>query len=298
MLKPAYSTVACPEWTLEQAAKAAGEWGWAGLELRTFGSGATQFACEPFLTATEKTRRILAAAGVAPLCLATSVRVDEKIYPPAIGRVITDMERSVRQAKRAVDLAAQIECPFVRVFGFEASERGGRKSAIERIAWRLSMALDHCRNTGVRLVLENGGSFCTATDLMEIMDKVDHPLLGAAYSMPVAHAAGENAVGGINVLGERLLIAKIRDIERGRPCPLGLGGVPCGEFVRSLASAGFDGPLVYEWDRAWLEGLDAPERVLPEAVKTIYRWVGEASGRSHPATGTMPVRRAAPVLPA
>ena len=90
MFKPAFSTVACPEWTLDRAARAAAEWGYEGLELRTFGHGSTHLACDPALTSAEKVRKVLDDAGVAPFSLASGVRFDEPIRPPVIGRVLSD----------------------------------------------------------------------------------------------------------------------------------------------------------------------------------------------------------------
>ncbi len=40
-MKPAFSTVACPEWTLEDVAEFAGRSGYQGVELRTFGHSST-----------------------------------------------------------------------------------------------------------------------------------------------------------------------------------------------------------------------------------------------------------------
>ncbi|MFM9995621.1 MAG: sugar phosphate isomerase/epimerase family protein [Phycisphaerales bacterium] len=274
MFRTAFSTVACPDWTLERAATAAAEWGYDGVELRTFGYGSADLACDPALTAGPKVRRVFSERGVQTACLATGVRFDEPITPPVIGRVIRDTEKSVRQGKAAVDLAAQIECPYVRVFGFEFPRGERRKTAVARIEERLRMVLDGARHTGVKVVLENGGSFPRAADLADVIDRIASPLLGAAYSAPVAFAAGEDPAEGARELGGRLWVAKLKDYSGGVPCPLGQGDVPCAAFVRSLAERGFAGWLVCEWDRLWLPDLVPAEAVLPSAVKRVYEWAG------------------------
>ena len=226
-MKPAFSTVACPEWTFAKLAEHAERWGFLGCELRTFGYGATQFACDPALTAPAKVRSLLGRAGVEIASLGTSIRYDEPISPPVIGHLTSDTERSVRETKGALDLAVQLECPLVRVFGFELHGSERRKSALDRIAGRLVKAADYARNSGVSLMIENGGSFPTATSLAEVLDAVNSPLLTAAYSVPVAALAGESAAAGINVLGERLACVKLRDFKSGRPCALGAYGGFC-----------------------------------------------------------------------
>jgi sugar phosphate isomerase/epimerase len=275
MFKPAFSTVACPEWTLERAARAAAEWGYEGLEFRTFGHGSSQVACDPALTAAAKVRRMLEDVGVSACCLATGVRFDEPIRPPIIGRVIRDNEKSVRAAKAMIDLAAQIEAPLVRVFGFEFPASEPRRKAIARIVERLRLVVDGARNTGVKVVIENGGSFPRGADVAELIAAVGgSPLLGASYSAAVAYAAAEMPADGVRALGDRLWVAKIKDFRHGRACPLGTGEVPCARFVAALTESGFAGPLVYEWDRLWLPDLAPAETILPQAVQTMYAWGG------------------------
>jgi sugar phosphate isomerase/epimerase len=274
MFRTAFSTVACPEWTLDRVARAAADYGYDAVELRTFGSGSTQFACDPALTAPEKIRRLFAQTGASIGSLATSVAFDAPINPPVIGRV-ADTELSVRRAKFAIDLAAAIGCPFVRVFGFEISRREKRAGAIARIRQRLALAADAARNLGVRLVIENGGSFPRAADLLELITAAGSPLVGAAYSNAVAAAAGEDPADGATQLGQFLWVAKLRDRDAdGRLCPVGDGTLRCRDFVRFLAGSAFRGPLVVEWDRAWLPDLESPDAVLPRSLRRIYEWSG------------------------
>ena len=271
MLRIAFSTVATPDWPLDRVLAYAEDLEFDALELRTFGSDSKRFACDPALTDEAKIRRLAGSHGVSICSLATGLAFDQKVHPPVIGRVIGDFERPLRDAKRAINLAAQVDCPYVRVFGFQTQAGEKRSACLERIVGRLLQVLDAARNTGVRIVLENGGSFNTAIDLAEIMDMADHPLLGASYSGAVAHAAGEEPVNGVNVLGDRLWVAKIKDHdENGRPCRLGEGVVGCEPFVRSLAGTG--AWKVFEWDRAWIDGLADPENVLPEAADRIVSW--------------------------
>lgn len=277
-MKPTFSTVACLDWTLDRIIDLAAAAGYLGVELRTFGHGSTACACDPALTDAAKFRAMLDRSGAEPLCLATSIRLDHPHPTGPLNKALGDLEQSVRQCKYAIDLAAELHCPFVRVFGFEIGAHENRAAALERIMERLAKGLDHARNTGVRLVLENGGSFNTSAQLAEILDMADSPLLGAAYNVAVAHAAGEDALQGLNVLGDRLLVAKLRDFSHGLPCPLGQGEMPTRTVVEALARTGFTGPLVFEYDRAWfphLAGPDAdPTSILHDAARTMYQWMG------------------------
>ncbi len=284
-MKTAFSTVACPEWTLDQVFDFAAHLEFDGVELRTLGPASTDLACDPALTDPEKTRRMAARAGLATPCLATSARFDSPIRPPVVGRVLGEMMRPARLAQREVELADHLGCGFVRVFGFERplGERAG--SCIERIADRLRAVADTGRARGVRIVVENGGSFPTAADLMALIDRVGNPMLGATYSVAVGHAAGEQPRDAIHTLGDRLWIAKVKDLAGGRPCALGRGEVPCRAAVETLADRGFGGWVVYEWDRLWIGDLEPAEQALHAADETLHTWIGAARGAGGGAAG-------------
>ncbi|MGE3107287.1 MAG: sugar phosphate isomerase/epimerase family protein [Phycisphaerales bacterium] len=275
MIRPAFSTVACPDWTLDRVASTALDMGFECVELRTFGPASTRIACDPFLTGDVKIREMFAARGIEIAGLGTSVSFDEPISPSILGFAFGDTERTVRAAKQAIDLAAVIEAPLVRVFGFDVPRRETRTSAMSRIVQRLSMALDHARNTGVKVVIENGGAFSSADQLAELLDRVRHPLLGVCYSVAVGAAAGDSPERALACLAgtERVLSMRVKDFRDDEPCALGEGRVPNEAFVRAFARAGFSGPVIFEWDRLWMPRLAPAQTVLARAARTMFSWM-------------------------
>lgn len=282
MLKPTLSTVACPEASLREVADLAERFGFEAVELRTFGTDSRKFACDPAMSSEDKTRELFRTRGVEILSLATSCRFDATIFPPVIGHVIMDTERSVREAKSAVDLAIQLGCPYVRVFGFEIASREQPKAANARIAERLRKVCDHADKTGTKIAVENGGSFETATQLRDLIDQVGHPLLGASYSVATGFAAGDHPAAAVAALGSRLWIARVKDLRKGVPVALGEGEVPCAEFVSDLASAKFAGPLVYEWDRAWMPQLAPASEALEGVASKLVGWAKGSAAKPRP----------------
>lgn len=277
MIEIAMSTVACPELTIQHAIELAERTGFDGIEFRTGGVRATRLACDPFLTDEAKTRGELESEGIKALCLATATTFDQPIDPPVLGR-LRDNEPMIREAKRSIDLAAQLECPFVRVFGFQKTERESYKSVLKRVAGRLHYACDHCRNTGTYLAIENGGTFSSAEQLAELVDKVDSPFIRASYDVAIGADAGDEPAQAIAALGSRLGLIRVRDNDENGPVMLGTGVRPGEAFVRTFAEAGFDGSIVYEWERLWFEGLRPADEVLPEAVRKLCDWAGLTAG--------------------
>lgn len=275
MIKPAFSTVACPTWTLARVASEAARTGFMAVELRTFGDGSRQFACEPALTDPAKTRRLMGEQGVEIVSIATGERFDKKVFPPVLGNALGDFEGPIRAAKRAIDLAVALECPLVRVFAYQASPGEKLSRAEARVSERLKKVVDHADRTGVKVMVENGGSWNTAEQILGLVEQVGSPLLGVCYNLAVGMSAGDSSRRALQTLQGKLLALRLMDWSQHQPVPLGMGDTPCAEAVKALASSGFAGPLVYEWNRAWMPGLDPAEHVLPGAAKTLYRWVSE-----------------------
>lgn len=281
MLKPAFSTVSCPHWTLREVANNADAFGYEAVELRTYGDDSSRSACDPALSSPEKIRETFGDHGVEIMCLATSQSFDRLFGPPVLGPALWDQEESVRRAQKAIDLAASLECPFVRVYGFRVAQSERRGVCLARIVERLRSVVDHADKTGVRVVLENGGSFATAKDIRELIEACDHPLLGACYGNAAAMLAGEDPVEGVRTLGAKLWVARVQDAEHPanasseqelRPCRLGAGKLHAAEFVGALRANGFSGPLVYEHNTVWQAGEEPVEALLPAAAKTMFAW--------------------------
>lgn len=278
MIEIAMSTLACPTRTLAEAVAIAEGAGCDAVELRTGGVRARELACDPFLSDETKTRGLFDVAGVKPACLATGVKFDTPVWPPVVG-FLFDNEPEVRAAKRAIDLAAQLECPLVRVFGFERQGRESYKAALKRITGRLQLACDHARNTGTMVVVENGGDFAGAEQIAELIGAVDSTLIGAAYDVAIGHLAGDTPERMTGALRGSLRLVRVKDRGAdGRPVQLGEGTQPVQAFVRHLAANRWSGTVVFEWEAAWFEGLAPIEEVLPGAVRRLCEWAGLTKG--------------------
>ncbi|MEM9558762.1 MAG: TIM barrel protein [Planctomycetota bacterium] len=281
-MKLAFSTVACPDWTLARVLESAAQWSFAGVELRTFGYGSTRTACDPALTGGDKVADLFEDAGIEPAGLATGITYDEPVFPPVIGRAIGDFEKSVRLTKSAVEIAQGASLPFVRVFPFEVQPGEARNRGLRRILERLDLAARTARHTGVRLLLENGGSFAKAQDLIEIIDTIASPWLAASYSVTAACAADEDPVEGLRALGRRCEVVRIGDVRDGAHVPLGDGLLPVGDVVRAMSASNSRQWIVHEWPRLWLPDLAPPEDVLPKTAERCYQWWGEGQGEGAP----------------
>lgn len=267
-IKLAFSTVACPEWTLEDVARKAQEMGYGGVELRTLGSGSSQLASDPALTTPGKAKAVLASFGVEPVCLSTSISLQH--------RTTSEQRATQIAAKRAIDLAIELGCPAVRMFAYDVDPGQSVDGAMRSIAHQAEPLVEKAGAAGVQLLFENAGSFSRAKQWWWLFNLIDHPMLGMMWNVANAAAAGESVAVSIPMLNHRIRIVKAKDLRVGEGSgftQLGDGTVGIDKLVKRLLGQGFDGYISVEWDRLWLPSLEPAETYLPEAAKRLKGWM-------------------------
>ncbi|MEM1423097.1 MAG: TIM barrel protein [Planctomycetota bacterium] len=271
MIRTAFSTTACPDWTLDRVARSAAEWGYAGVELRSFGGGGTELACEPALSDPEKVRAMFAGVGLRVASIATGVRFDTPVFPPVVGHILLDRDASIYEGRRFVELARATGASCTRVYAYGAPGRGTKRSLVRRIAERLRMVCDHGRHDAGHVVVENGGAFSSARDLMELVEAVDHPKLAVAYDMQAAVLAEDDVREGLALLDDLVRIVRVRDAVSDESRA----------FVESAAElVTNDAFVVLEHPVLWNDALAPAERVLAEAAPALTGWASGVGGRS------------------
>jgi sugar phosphate isomerase/epimerase len=267
-IKLAFSTVACPDWTIEKVAQQAAEMGYQGVELRTLGPGSSGLACDPALSDPAKVGQVLKSHGIEPVCLSTSLSLHHN-DPSSV-------KDSHLAVKHSLEMAAKIGCPAVRVFGHEAHQGASRNVAIQRIAQHAADLADTAGHLGVRLLFENGGSFAKAKEWWWLLNVVDHPMVGLCWNVANAAAAGEPSSVSVTMLNSRIQLAKVKDTRIGEGSgfvPLGEGTVGIEQFIKRLLGIGYEGYVSVEWDRLWLPSLDPAEEYLPDAHQRLKGWL-------------------------
>ncbi len=267
-IKFAFSTVACPDWTIEQVAKQAQQMGYTGVELRTLGPGGSGLASDPAQGNAGQIKSILQDHGVEPVCLSTSISVHH--------RTSTTMKDARWQIQRSLELASQIGCAAVRVFGHEVSPGESRPAAIDRMAHQVASLADTAAGLGVLLLLENAGSMAKAKEWWWLLNVVDHPMVGLCWNVANAAAAGEPPAVSVPMLNSRIRLAKVKDTRIGEGSgfvALGEGTVGVEPFIQRLMGVGYEGYVSVEWDRLWLPALEPAETYLPQAHETLTAWM-------------------------
>jgi len=175
-----------------------------------------------------------------------------------------------------MELASEIGCEAVRVFGGEVPAGENRQSVIGRIAGHVVEIADDAAKLGVQILFENTGNFAKAKEWWWLLNVVDHPMVGLCWNVANAAAAGEPANVSVPMLNSRIRLAKVKDTKVGDGSgfvPLGEGTVGVEQFVQRLLGIGYEGYLSVEWDRLWLPSLAPGSEYLPDAHKRLRGWL-------------------------
>jgi len=250
----AFSTLACPGWSLEEAVDAAGKLGYGGLELRLL-DGAILRAD---LDANDQRRvaRLMIETGVAVAAVDTSIRLS-----PAV---------DVAELRRYLALADSWAAPVVRVFPGQGTPDELRRGLelVARAAGGFHAAIG----------VETHDGYISAGVLGPLVSDLEGATVGVVWDMLHTHRAGEAPEAVLDHLGDRLLGVHIKDARPNREgewhlVPLGEGEVPVGAGIEQLARRGYAGWLVVEWEKMWHPELAEPAVALAHEMTELRRLV-------------------------
>lgn len=235
-MKLGVSTLGCPDWTLDEILTRLPGYGYEGVELRGLGPDLDLTQSPAFAaSAIEETRRRFADAGLVVCGLDTSCAFNDP--DPAA------QARNLEEGRRAIDLAAALGAPTVRVFGGSIGAEAERADAVKRVASALVTLGDYAASAGaVRVVLETHDAFSTGAQVAEVLRSAPHPQVKALWDLHHPFRQGEAPKETFDALGPYVEQAHVKDSKPGGTyCLLGVGDVPILEMLGLLKSGGYDG---------------------------------------------------------
>lgn len=257
----AFSTLACPSWSLERAVEAAQAHGYRGLELRLLDGETIEPGIDP--RARRRVRTVLEAAGLPVVAVDSSIRL-------AAGDAGTATD-----TRALLELAADWRSPLLRVFGGEGPQ------GLDGMARLLTAVAPHAERLGVAIAVETHDALSSAHTVADLLGRVESPAVGALWDVLHTCRLGEAPDEVTRLLAGRLLHVHVKD-GRPRPdeaawelVPLGEGEVPMPETLRALLEAGYRGWLSVEWEKKWHPEIAEPEVALPQHARAMAEMLGK-----------------------
>lgn len=271
-MKLAFSTLASPDWTWQEAIQAAQTLGYDGVEWRLVDNQTVSADFPP--ARSQEIKTAVAAAGLKTCALDTGISL---ATPPG-----PDRERNLREAAGMLHVAQQMGTDILRIFPGKYPESVSDEQAIAWVVEGLNYLIPHAQATGVRLALELHNSFdwnrkklrgtTTSSFVARVLEQVTAAEVGVQWDLGNPYHEGEMAKETwTNLPKERLIYVHVKDL---RPTDaggwqyvaMGMGTIPMVDIISWLKAAGFDGWLSFEWEKKWHPELAGPEEALPQYI--------------------------------
>ena len=272
----AFSTLACPDWSMQTILEKAVEFGYEGIEWR----GGPQGHVQPGMPAWKKEdlRKMSDDAKLAAVAITT--------YTSFVSPLAEDRKSNVDKLRRYSDLAAELGAPFVRVFlGELPADTDLDDGIFETISGCLSIASAYAATVGVKIAVEPHDDFTRSSVVAPIFDRDRSDSdLRVIWDVGNAFAASEEPAEGFNVLKDRLAYVQVKDGKWNGSiwelCTVGDGDVPLARAFELLSDYGYEGAISVEWEYAWHHELDPPEVALPAALRTVRKLLSTVRSES------------------
>lgn len=263
-----FSTLGCPDWSLETILNAAVDNGYNGIELRGIQrqldlTKSPEFNCKENILTTlklfkDKKLKIVALGASAEMHHADAAQ----------------RKKNLDEAKSFIHLAHQLSCPYIRVFPNSIPKDQERNETIDLIVKGLQELGDYARGTGVTVLMETHGDILQSEDIEKIMRSANHPNVGLVWDIvnmwsvtrePVAEVYGR--------LKKYIRHTHIKDMKfvngNEQHAFVGRGDTPIFEAIDILANDRYMGYYSFEWEKFWSPKIEEPEVAIPDYAKVL-----------------------------
>jgi len=266
--KLSFSTLGCPDWTLRQSIDFASKHGFSGLELRGIGKEMDLTKCEEFATVEARSRSMkwmkennLSFSDLGSSC---NLHIQDKL----------ERMNNIDEGKRYIDLAAQIQCPHIRVFPNNLPKDQEKSRTIDLISEGLHELARHAEGSKVTVLMETHGDLIWADDILKVMQQATHP--HAALVWDIVNMWIETQEPSEDVYRKLKPYIRHTHIKDARKRDgkitylfLGQGETPVMQSVDILAKDGYDGFFSFEWEKRWHPEIAEPEFAFADYAKVM-----------------------------
>jgi sugar phosphate isomerase/epimerase len=275
-MKLSFMTLGCPKWDLDTICRRGQEYGFDGVDFRGYLDTIDITTRPEFTNDVQKTRRQLAAAGLAVSAVSSSITVC----------VAAQREKNLEEARRTIPVAKSLGAGTVRIFGGGDLKEHSREElakvgceCIESI-----LALDGAPD--LKWVFETHDLWIQSKDCRLLLDAIPNPAFGALWDMGhTSRVGGETPAQTFAAIGSRVAYTHLKDAVYDPKHPLamedgwryvlpGTGQLPLAESIHLLMDNGYQGWLQFEHEKRWHPNLPEPEEIFPVFVRWAKSVIG------------------------
>jgi fatty-acyl-CoA synthase len=266
-LRIAFTTLACPEWSIERVIGAAQRYGYSGVELRLL-NGDTIDPVRDRAAVIDAVRQCR-EAGLEVCALDTSCRFNNPDAGERTGQI--------DEARRWIALAQDVRVDLLRVFGGVDATGTSPQDGDARLAESLARLAPEAEAARVRIALETHDAFSSADRIRKVLAAVPSPAIGVLWDSHHPYRMGESPQQVLDLVGHRIIHAHIKDARRRDSGSddwdlvlLGEGQVPVRGMLEALVGYGYAGWIAVEWEKKWHPEIAEPEIALPQHTAWLH----------------------------
>jgi sugar phosphate isomerase/epimerase len=268
-MKFTLNTLGAPGWSLEETARNARGYGYAGVDLRLLDGEV--ISLDTVRANLSRIKQLFAADQLPVTVLATSVRLATR-------------EKAVRQATldeahQWIDLAAELRVPVIRYFASRNPPELDLETSIQAVGEMLALLSEHAERAGVKIGVETHDEFASARTVAGALEVASSPAVGAIWDMLHTNRMGESPAEVMQLLDGRVINVHLKDARRTSDAwqlvLLGEGDIPVKEGLRLLAKSGYQDFVSVEWEKKWHPEIAEPEVAFPQHLGVLREYVRE-----------------------
>ena len=263
-----FSTLGCPDWSFKEIVDFAAAHEYKGIEIRGIQRELDLTKCPAFRNAQNKRNTL-------------TLMKEKKLQFAGLGSSAnlhfaegTERTKNMDEARRFIELAQEIDCPFVRVFPNNFPKGQDRNATIDLITKGLLELGDFSKDSKVTVLMETHGDLVKSEDLEKIMQHAARAHTGLVWDIAnMCSVTKESPVEVYQKLKKYILHTHIKDnkLVNGKLqyTLLGRGEVPVFEAIDLLKKGNYRGYYSFEWEKLWHPEIAEPEVALADYPKIM-----------------------------
>jgi sugar phosphate isomerase/epimerase len=246
----AFSTLGCPDWDFQKIIEFAAVHNYTGIELRGILRELDLTKCKELSNAQniKSTLESMKEKNLKFVDLGSSATLH---FPEGAER-----KKNIDEGKRFIDLAQQINCPYIRVFPNNFPKDQDKNVTMDLIAKGLLELGDYAKGSDVIVLMETHGDLVKSEDLEKVMQSAEHAHVGLVWDVTnMWSITKEPVVQVYEKLKKYIHHTHIKDGkmdgDKINYVLLGKGDVPIFEAIDALSKGGYKGYYSFEWEKLW-----------------------------------------------
>jgi sugar phosphate isomerase/epimerase len=273
----AFSTLGCPAWQWTKILDFAHQRGFSAIELRGL-EGNMDLPSHPQFSADhiEQSKKDLRAANLRIACVSSSAQM--YVADPA------KRGKQLEDARRFIDLAAQLGAPYVRVFGGKDEKDLSPvpdDATKKRVAAGLRELGAYAGPKNVTVIIESHDHFTSSATLKDVLQAADSPHVALLWDAHHTFAtSNEDPEFTVKQVGKWIRHTHLKDSvgngEDRKYVLTGRGTVPIQRQIAALRGIGYKGFYCFEWEKVWHPDLTDPEIAIADYARVVGQCLGDA----------------------